>query len=294
MIGSDVKLQELRVALAKAQQALAEAHHGFDFASDKLAEEQANHESLLARAVIERQRLRDKKSHVGSLLATNSRQADEARAKIGELWKERDGYGKQSQEAWRQRRHSEVRRLSVLRDACTDDIRAYKDDLARLREDRERLRRRMSGLTRAEQRIPHEIEASQKACASLEVQVSLAEMYYSDARVNEARAARSFMKRSAQLHRQQDAFVRSWPDIARAARVPEEFVRSVLVSVDNRGETHVYYGGEGPPDGPNHAHHVLTKEGALSYRRGIGEPHGPHNYLIHNSEPRLPLGAEAP
>jgi hypothetical protein len=46
---------------------------------------------------------------------------------------------------------------------------------------------------------------------------------------------------------------------------------------DPNGETHIYFGGIGKPDGPGHAHYVLDPSGKLIWRREVGASHSWQN-----------------
>lgn len=67
--------------------------------------------------------------------------------------------------------------------------------------------------------------------------------------------------------------------IAAKAGVPIQHRNNVVVSTDTDGNTNIYFGGVGAPDGPGHGHYVLDKYGIVTYRRNPSDPHGRQNYV---------------
>lgn len=51
-----------------------------------------------------------------------------------------------------------------------------------------------------------------------------------------------------------------------------------IVSSSSDDTTHLYFGGDGEPVGPGHAHYVI-EGGRFTYIRSPGETHGPHNHV---------------
>ena len=66
--------------------------------------------------------------------------------------------------------------------------------------------------------------------------------------------------------------------IAAKAGVPFQYRDNVWISKDSDGNTNIYFGGIGKPDGPGHGHYVMDQNGNVTYRREPFDPHGAQNF----------------
>lgn len=66
-------------------------------------------------------------------------------------------------------------------------------------------------------------------------------------------------------------------DTAVRAGTPRQYWDNVKVVEEASGNTSVYFGGVGKPDGPGHAHYVVDRFGNLTWRREPNESRGRHN-----------------
>lgn len=66
-------------------------------------------------------------------------------------------------------------------------------------------------------------------------------------------------------------------DTAIKAGTPHQYWNDVKVVEEASGNTSVYFGGVGKPDGPGHAHYVIDRFGNLTWRREPNESRGRHN-----------------
>ena len=66
--------------------------------------------------------------------------------------------------------------------------------------------------------------------------------------------------------------------IAANAGVPLQYQDNVWISTDSDGNTNIYFGGVGKPDGPGHGHYVMDQHGTVTYRRDPFDPHGAQNF----------------
>ena len=66
--------------------------------------------------------------------------------------------------------------------------------------------------------------------------------------------------------------------IAEKAGVPSQYRDNVWISKDSDGNTNIYFGGIGKPDGPGHGHYVMDQNGTVTYRREPFGPHGAQNF----------------
>ena len=66
--------------------------------------------------------------------------------------------------------------------------------------------------------------------------------------------------------------------IAAKAGVPHQYRDNVWVSKDPSGNTNIYFGGVGKPNGPGHGHYVMDRSGKVTYKRDSFDPHGAQNF----------------
>jgi hypothetical protein len=66
--------------------------------------------------------------------------------------------------------------------------------------------------------------------------------------------------------------------IAEKAGVPREYLDNVWISKDSNGNTNIYFGGIGKPDGPEHGHYVVNPFGRVTYKRNPHGEHGAQNF----------------
>lgn len=81
--------------------------------------------------------------------------------------------------------------------------------------------------------------------------------------------------------------------IAEKAGVPYQYLDKVYVSKDSNGNTNIYFGGMGEPNGPGHGHYVLDRTGNITYKRDPYEDHGGKNFTESQRDYNDLIGAEA-
>lgn len=72
--------------------------------------------------------------------------------------------------------------------------------------------------------------------------------------------------------------------LAAKAGVPFHYRDNMWVSTDPDGNTNIYFGGAGQPNGPGHGHYVLDKNGTVTYKRDPFDPHGSKNFTANRRE----------
>ena len=72
--------------------------------------------------------------------------------------------------------------------------------------------------------------------------------------------------------------------IAERAGVPSQYLDDLWVSRDSNGNTNIYFGGVGKPNGPGHGHYVIDRNGRVTYRRNPNDPHGSQNFTDNQSD----------
>ena len=70
-------------------------------------------------------------------------------------------------------------------------------------------------------------------------------------------------------------------DSANAAKagVPHQYHDNVWISTDSSGNTNIYFGGVGKPNGPGHGRYVMDRSGKVTYMRDPFDPHGAQNVV---------------
>ena len=86
-------------------------------------------------------------------------------------------------------------------------------------------------------------------------------------------AKRAFDSAKAEHERAQTEFKRAKTDFDSSAKA-----YSVWVSTDSNGNTNIYFGGVGKPNGPGHGHYVMDRSGKVTYKRDPFDPHGAQNF----------------
>lgn len=66
--------------------------------------------------------------------------------------------------------------------------------------------------------------------------------------------------------------------VVEKAGVPRQYLDNVWVSTDRDGNTNIYFGGVGKPNGPGHGHYTMDRTGTVTYRRDPFDPHGAQNF----------------
>ena len=70
-------------------------------------------------------------------------------------------------------------------------------------------------------------------------------------------------------------------DSANAAKagVPHQYHDNVWISTDSSGNTNIYFGGFGKPNGPGHGHYVMDRSGKVTYMRDPYDLHGAQSVM---------------
>ena len=66
--------------------------------------------------------------------------------------------------------------------------------------------------------------------------------------------------------------------LAQKAGMPSQYLDAIWVSTDRDGNTNIYFGGVGKPNGPGHGHYTVNRNGKVTYKRDPFDPHGAHNF----------------
>ncbi len=81
--------------------------------------------------------------------------------------------------------------------------------------------------------------------------------------------------------------------LAERAGVPYQYRDNVWVSKDPSGNTNIYFGGIGKPNGPGHGHYVIDSSGKVTYKRDSFDSHGTQNFTESQRDYSEVVGTEA-
>lgn len=81
-------------------------------------------------------------------------------------------------------------------------------------------------------------------------------------------------------------------EIARKTGVPSQYLDKVWVLKDANGNTSIYFGGMGDPNGPGHGHYVVDRSGKVTYKRDPYDEHGAKNFTEAQRDYTDLIGAE--
>jgi predicted nucleic acid-binding Zn-ribbon protein len=101
---------------------------------------------------------------------------------------------------------------------------------------------------------------------------------YRDARQGFEHAKQAFHLRLERVRNERKATQQNRRSLAEQAGVPARYIDDVWVSVKPDGAVHIYFGGQGAPNGPGHGHYVMDTNGHVTYARDPYGAHGSHNF----------------
>lgn len=91
-------------------------------------------------------------------------------------------------------------------------------------------------------------------------------------------AAKAFRSRLEKVRAESQKRREDKRSIAAKAGVPHQYHGNVWVSTDSSGNTNIYFGGIGQPNGPGHGHYVMDRNSNVTYKRDPFDPHGVQNF----------------
>ena len=90
--------------------------------------------------------------------------------------------------------------------------------------------------------------------------------------------AKAFKSRLERVKAESKKYRENKKAIAVKAGVPYRYHDNVWVSTDSNGNTNIYFGGIGKPNGPGHGHYVMDRSGKVTYKRDPHDEHGAQNF----------------
>ena len=163
--------------------------------------------------------------------------------------------------------------------------RSYKEESQRCVAERRRLveeirsaRTQHDASKPAFQRAKDDFSSAKRAFDSAKDEHERAQMEFKRAKADFDSCAKAFRSRLEKVKTEGQKRREDKKSIAAKAGVPHQYRDNVLVSTDSSGNTNIYFGGVGKPNGPGHGHYVMDRNGNVTYKRDPFDPHGAQNF----------------
>ena len=128
------------------------------------------------------------------------------------------------------------------------------------------------------QRAKDDFSSAKRAFDSAKDEHERAQMEFKRAKADFDSCAKAFRYRLEKVKTEGQKRREDKKSIAAKAGVPHQYRDNVLVSTDSSGNTNIYFGGVGKPNGPGHGHYVMDRNGNVTYKRDPFDPHGAQNF----------------
>ena len=163
--------------------------------------------------------------------------------------------------------------------------RSYKEESQRCVAERRRLveeirsaRTQHDASKPAFQRAKDDFSSAKRAFDSAKAEHERAQMEFKRAKADFDSCAKAFRSRLEKVKTEGQKRREDKKSIAAKAGVPHQYRDNVLVSTDSSGNTNIYFGGVGKPNGPGHGHYGMDRNGNVTYKRDPFDPHGAQNF----------------
>lgn len=163
--------------------------------------------------------------------------------------------------------------------------RSYKEESQRCVAERRRLveeirsaRTQHDASKPAFQRAKDDFSSAKRAFDSAKDEHERAQMEFKRAKADFDSCAKAFRSRLEKVKTEGQKRREDKKSIAAKAGVPHQYRDNVLVSTDSSGNTNIYFGGVGKPNGPGHGHYGMDRNGNVTYKRDPFDPHGAQNF----------------
>ena len=124
------------------------------------------------------------------------------------------------------------------------------------------------------QRAKSEYTQARQEFLSAKAEHERAQAEFNKAKAEFDACAKAFKDRLDELKSAHRKRRKDKKSIAEKAEVPSQYRDNVWISKESDGNTNIYFGGVGKPDGPGHGHYVMDQNGNVTYRRDPFNPHG--------------------
>ena len=128
------------------------------------------------------------------------------------------------------------------------------------------------------QRAKDDFNSAKRAFDSAKAEHERAQLEFKRAKAEFDQAAKAFRSRLERVKAESKKHREDKKAIAAKAGVPYQYRDNVWVSTDSNGNTNIYFGGVGKPNGPGHGHYVMDRSGKVTYKRDPHDEHGAQNF----------------
>lgn len=128
------------------------------------------------------------------------------------------------------------------------------------------------------QRAKDDFNSIKRAFDSAKTEHERAQMEFKRAKADFDSCAKAFKSRLEKVKTEGQKRREDKKSIAAKAGVPHQYRDNVWVSTDSSGNTNIYFGGAGKPNGPGHGHYVMDRSGKVTYKRDPYDHHGAQNF----------------
>lgn len=142
------------------------------------------------------------------------------------------------------------------------------------------------------QRAKDDFNSAKRAFDSAKAEHERAQTQFKRAKAEFDQAARAFKSRLEKVKAEGQKRREDKKSIAAKAGVPYQYHDNVWVSTDSSGNTNIYFGGAGKPNGPGHGHYVMDRSGTVTYKRDPFDPHGAQNFIENQRDYTDVIGRE--
>ena len=129
------------------------------------------------------------------------------------------------------------------------------------------------------QRAKDDFNVAKRNFDSTKSRYERAQVEFKQAKADFDAAVKAFKSRLENVKAESQRRREDKKSIAAKAGVPNQYRDNVWVSKDPAGNTNIYFGGVGKPNGPGHGHYVLDRSGNVTYKRDPFDPHGAQNFV---------------
>lgn len=177
--------------------------------------------------------------------------------------------------------------------------RRYKEEAQRHVADRRRLVEEIRSARTAHeaskpafQRAKDDFNAAKRTFDSAKTEHERAQTEFKRAKADFDQAAKAFKSRLEKVKTEGQKHREDKKSIAAKAGVPYRYHDNVWISTDSSGNTNIYFGGVGQPNGPGHGHYVMDRSGNVTYKRDPFDPHGAQNFTENQRDYADVIGRE--
>lgn len=129
------------------------------------------------------------------------------------------------------------------------------------------------------QRAKDDFNSAKRAFDSAKAEHERVQTEFKRAKAEFDQTAKAFKSRLERVKAEGQKRREDKKSIAAKAGVPHQYRDNVWVSTDSSGNTNIYFGGVGKPNGPGHGHYVMDRSGKVTYKRDPFDPHGAQNVV---------------